>query len=270
MTSKKKVVFRLAKLALLIAFLAYSGFFSQLAISNKEEKYTTETKNELKALEKKMDQMTYENTSKEEMEKIANQYREKLDPAPDAYKAFRAWIKAQGISGIIRQLIRLYLYLLPWFAVLFLIWFFEERGMNKKGINKKLFTNPLSLIISILIYPFIGAYILDKWLGSLERARYGPDAVLKAKQKCFAIASDDVIKRIKRLARDGLSEIFKETRNTQPTSGRIYIHLICRYLKGFVREIEHIPDSLIGNRVINRNFQLNNKDNERIICFAHC
>lgn len=246
MTSKKKVRFALAKLALLIAFLVYSDFFGQLGASHGNER-TAETKAELKILERKMEIAMQEKASVETMQKLAQQYKEKIDPGTEARKVFVAWIKARGISGLITKAMQLYLYLLPWFAGLFLIWFIE--GSDK---NKKLFKNPWSLIISIIFYPFVAAYVANIWLGSLERDN--SDAVMRAKRIFFALLSDDDIEKIKRLARDYLLKIFRETRNTQPSS-RIYLHCICRYLDGFIREIDHIPDALAFVWLTHWNYQ---------------
>ncbi len=215
MTSKKKIGTTLAKLALLISFLVQVGFFSQLSTPPKER--SAEQKSQLVALERKMQTQADDNASVEAMQQTAKDYRQAVDPIEEQREKVFSTLRQITLREAASWLLNTYLYLLPWFAVLFLIWSLEES--NKK---KNFFKNPFSLIVSIIIYPIVILCLLIRWVRLTGRKVRVTTELRRTKEKFFSLLSEDESERIQQFVHSNLS--VANWKSLLHSEGRSYHH----------------------------------------------
>ena len=201
MTSKKKVLTVLAKLVLFASFLVQVGFFSQFSAPHKE--WSSEEKIQLQTLERSIEKLAKENASIEEMQKVSKEYKEVVGSVEKDREAFFYTIKQLGISGVASWLLNIYFYLLPWFALLFLVWLIE--GSERK---KTFFRNPISFLFSVIIYPIVMLCVITSWARLAGRKVIITAELRQTKEKFFSILSEDELDKIKEFAQSKLSISF--------------------------------------------------------------
>ncbi|WKZ24747.1 MAG: hypothetical protein QY321_03995 [Patescibacteria group bacterium] len=247
MTSKKKVAVKIAKVALFAFFLIHVGFFSLLDASHRDEHLEEKAKLEIlgKRFDTKSQQLIKNNASIEEIQAAAKKYRQEIEEIKSHRTEAFAMLSSIETKEALSWLLSAYLYLLSWFACLFLIWFFE--GFEE---HKIFLANSLSLIISVILYPIVAIRIAYVWLDEKKNV----DDVTKVKQRFFKMLSDDDIERIQRFARDCLHDVTQEPRSIE-RGLRQFPFLVERCLDGFVMEVDHVPDTLAVVELTNWNIK---------------
>jgi len=238
MTSKKRVITVLLKLALFICFLIKVGFFSYFGqlvdASNKsitaeeylkierfvQSKYDKEKNNpnykakdyfnDLLEIREKygntsviqiswLQGISNQNSTADEITAAVLEFRPKIDPGYDSREEAFGEIKKAGWSGVFNWFGGSYIYLLPWVFLLFVIWAFE--GSDSK---KTFFKNPFGFVISLAIYPLVIIYLVVKWFRLMERQVRITTELRRTKEKIFCVLSDDEILKIKNFAQSSL------------------------------------------------------------------
>ncbi|MDD4412222.1 MAG: hypothetical protein PHR00_01090 [Patescibacteria group bacterium] len=144
--------------------------------------------------------MAQENSTTEEMSTVAKKFKEKIEAKISHRDEFMANVRDLRLVGILTWLANAYLYLLPWFFVLFVIWAIE--GSDNK---KTFFRHPLGFTVSIIVYPAIAIYVLVKWMILTERKVLVATELRRTKENIFCAFSEDEVAKIKKITQGSLS-----------------------------------------------------------------
>jgi hypothetical protein len=129
--------------------------------------------------------------SQEELQKIREKYFPEMMAVEKASKS-----KSINWGDIGAWWLGIYLKTLPLALLLFLAWFYEETEYKKIR-----FRNPLSFIISLLLYPIVIGHNVARWWKAIG----GEIEVRRSKGKIFSLLSNDEIALVKGFAKSNLS-----------------------------------------------------------------
>jgi hypothetical protein len=136
---------------------------------------------------------------------------------------------------ILHWLAGAYLYLLPWAALIFLVWIFES---EKKNFLK----NPLSLLLCLTAYPVVLSWILIKWSKDSGQQILTEAEIRRTKEKFFTLLSEDELHSFRLFAANRI-KLRSVRRQLQQRAVRLKHSLvsIAKTSKGFLKNIDHIP-----------------------------
>lgn len=235
----KRLLAVLAKIALLISFIFHSGAIDYFAASQKEEaspekirelnafvqikiekaekdpEYKAEQYfNDLIEIENiflsihtpelfKLQEISSRNSSHEERSKAAQDYKEFIDPGNKAREEFISSLHNLGFKGVVSNVKDAYLYFLPWFFTLFLIWALE--GSEKK---RSFFRSPLSFLLAVGLYPIVLLIIVKYWIelanDQMREIRITTE-LRRRKERIFSSLSEDEVAIIRNYVQNKLS-----------------------------------------------------------------
>ena len=116
-------------------------------------------------------------------------------------------------TGLCKWFFRWYKSCILLALVLFLAWFYEENEYTKVR-----FRNPLSFLISLILYPIVIGYNVAKWW----RDKRGEVEIRRSKDKIFSLLSKDEIALVKKFAKSNIK--IKEFREQLRIKGYVSKH----------------------------------------------